>query len=150
MDEITPNRPDFRTVVSEWLNRRDWGQADLARAADVSPSLVSKWLMPDKSRRVTPDADNLKRVAKVIGVPHIELMRLCEYLDDEEANLPEEDPIVADVLAWSRLFIAGMRDAPPDFWLRIGKPFLQGTLKTGIDLAIADQQRAATNGRAVR
>lgn len=53
--------------------------ADLARRADIDPSLISKWL----NGRQQPSRRNLKKVAGPFGVPPVN-MYLAAGLDDEE------------------------------------------------------------------
>jgi transcriptional regulator with XRE-family HTH domain len=55
--------PSFGLWVREELRRREWRQADFARAAGIDVSMVSRWL---HGRR--PDPASLERVAAALGV----------------------------------------------------------------------------------
>jgi transcriptional regulator with XRE-family HTH domain len=126
---------DFRDLVMAWLERRGWKPSDLATAADVSPSLLSKHLTDDTRRRVRPSPESLERYAPVLDIPFEELMRLCGYLPGE-ANLPPEvDQIEADVRAIVSELMATVRGAPPIFWPTMAKPLLDGVVDVARDMA---------------
>ena len=102
---------DFRTLVLAWLDRRGWYRAQLADAAGVSQSLVSKWLS-DEEPRATPAPKNLAKLAPVLGMTYEDLMRVCGYLPGV-AELPSEsNKLEGDIRAHVAELLAATREAP--------------------------------------
>ena len=90
MDDIGPP-PSFREWMLAEMRRREWRQADFARATDVDVSMISRWL---RGRR--PDTASLERVAVALGVDLDTLLTLAGH------RLPsprDDDPLVATLAA---------------------------------------------------
>jgi transcriptional regulator with XRE-family HTH domain len=69
-EEASPE--DLKRLVRLLREFRDWEQRDLARAADVDPSSVSRY----ESGRIVPPRKALERLAAAVGVP-ISLVDAC-------------------------------------------------------------------------
>lgn len=54
----------FATWLQRHLLRREWTQADFARRLNVSPQVVSKWILAQR----IPDPASCDRIADVLGV----------------------------------------------------------------------------------
>lgn len=87
------------SVFSNWLQSaiagRGWQAADLARALDVNPSLVSKWLSDEAkpSRRMTA------KLCIVFRVPADYLLPLIDYTDAiDQMAPPDRDAYRAELL----------------------------------------------------
>lgn len=76
---------EFVYWVADKLKRRRWSYGELARAADVSQSLVSKTL----SGHVSPSSDFVIKVAQALGEPPETALRLAGFLEGEP--LTDED-----------------------------------------------------------
>jgi transcriptional regulator with XRE-family HTH domain len=126
---------DFRELVKAWLTRRGWSQGDLARAAEISPSLVSKHLSEDDWRRVKPSPANLARYAPILDVPYEELMRMNGYLPGEASIPAETDQVEADIRATVAKLLQAVEGAPPIFWPAMVRPLLDGMVDTVRDMA---------------
>jgi transcriptional regulator with XRE-family HTH domain len=77
--------------LREEMRRREWRQADFARAADVDVSMVSRWL---RGRR--PDPASLERVATALGVDLDALLTLAGH---RPPTVRDDDPRVAALVA---------------------------------------------------
>jgi transcriptional regulator with XRE-family HTH domain len=77
--------------MQEEMRRRDWRQADFARAAGVDVSMVSRWL---HGRR--PDPASLERVAGALGVDIDMLLTLAGH---RPRSPRDDDPRVAALIA---------------------------------------------------
>jgi len=75
----------------EEMRRREWRQADFARAAGVDVSMVSRWL---QGRR--PDPASLERVASALGVDFDALLTLAGH---RPRLSRDDDPRVAALVA---------------------------------------------------
>jgi len=75
----------------EEMRRREWRQADFARAADIDVSMVSRWL---QGRR--PDPASLERVASALGVDLDALLTLAGH---RPRSPRDDDPRVASLVA---------------------------------------------------
>ncbi len=80
-------------LFSEWLNeqmqRRNWSQADLARAAEIGPAAIYK-LMTSKSKR--PDWDSCAGIARAFGISIETVYRAAKLLPNEP-DFPELDDL---------------------------------------------------------
>lgn len=90
MDGASPE-PSFIEWMQEEMRRREWRQADFARAADVDVSMVSRWL---HGRR--PDPASLERVAAALGVDFDALLTLAGH---RPRSPRDDDPRVAALVA---------------------------------------------------
>jgi len=73
VDGASPE-PSYREWMLEEMGRREWRQADFARAAGIDVSMVSRWL---QGRR--PDPASLERVAAALGVDLDALLTLAGH-----------------------------------------------------------------------
>ena len=96
----------FYEFLTGWLRDAGWGPTRLAEAAEVSQSLVSKWVNADPRRRARPSPKNLERLAPVLGRSYEDLMKLAGYLPGEPSQ-PSMNPRRAAVLTI-------VRDLVPD------------------------------------
>ena len=83
--------PSFGEWVREEMRRREWRQADFARATDVDVSMVSRWL---HGRR--PDPASLERVALALGADLDALLTLAGH---RPRSPRDDDPQVASLVA---------------------------------------------------
>ncbi len=83
--------PSYSGWMLEEMRRREWRQADFARAAGVDVSMVSRWL---QGRR--PDPESLARVAGTLGVDLDVLLTLAGH---RPRALRDDDPRVATLVA---------------------------------------------------
>jgi transcriptional regulator with XRE-family HTH domain len=90
VDEASPE-PSFQEWMQEEMSRREWRQADFARAAGVDVSMVSRWL---RGRR--PDPASLERVAAALGVDLDALLTLAGH---RPRSPRDDDPRVATLIA---------------------------------------------------
>lgn len=90
MDGANPE-PSFTTWVREELRRREWRQADFARATEIDVSMVSRWL---RGRR--PDPASLERVAVALGADLDALLTLAGH---RPRTPKDDDPRVASLVA---------------------------------------------------
>lgn len=72
---------EFQAAVNNFLSRRGWSQPELARVAGISQAVVNRWLSTDPQMVVQPTDPSLRKLAPVIGIPHLELMRMAGRLD---------------------------------------------------------------------
>src|SRR5947209_2587618 len=94
----------FRDFLDAWLARAGLTPTQLAERSGVSQSLISKWLHADPRRRATPSPKNLERLARVVGVAHEDLMRMCGHLPGSADLGGAIDPQLAIVNeTWPRL-----------------------------------------------
>ena len=83
--------PSFIEWLREEMRRREWRQADFARAAGIDVSMVSRWL---RGRR--PDPASLERVATALGMDLDALLTLAGH----RPRMPrDDDPRVAALVA---------------------------------------------------
>jgi transcriptional regulator with XRE-family HTH domain len=75
---------DFPAYLRHQLDARDWNQADLARHAEVHPTLVSRWL----KGAVEPGIDNCRAIAGALCRPVLEVLVAAGILIEEEARQP--------------------------------------------------------------
>lgn len=90
MDGAKPE-PSFIQWAREEMRRREWRQADFARAAGVDVSMVSRWL---RGRR--PDPASLERVAEALGADLDLLLTLAGH---RPRTPRDDDPRVASLVA---------------------------------------------------
>lgn len=83
--------PSFIEWLGEEMRRREWRQADFARAAGVDVSMVSRWL---RGRR--PDPASLERVAAALGMDLDALLTLAGH---RPRSPRDDDPRVAALVA---------------------------------------------------
>src|ERR687898_542152 len=83
--------PSYSAWMLEEMRRREWRQADFARAAGVDVSMVSRWL---QGRR--PDPGSLERVASALGVDLDALLTLAGH---RPRSPHDDDPRVATLVA---------------------------------------------------
>ena len=83
--------PSYSAWMLEEMRRREWRQADFARAAGVDVSMVSRWL---QGRR--PDPASLERVASALGVDLDALLTLAGH---RPRSPRDDDPRVAALVA---------------------------------------------------
>ena len=83
--------PSYSAWMLEEMRRREWRQADFARAAGVDVSMVSRWL---QGRR--PDPASLERVASALGVDLDALLTLAGH---RPRSPRDDDPRVASLVA---------------------------------------------------
>src|SRR5688500_19288714 len=83
--------PFYSAWMLEEMRRREWRQADFARAAGVDVSMVSRWL---QGRR--PDPGSLERVASALGVDLDALLTLAGH---RPRSPRDDDPRVAALVA---------------------------------------------------
>lgn len=81
----------FREWMQEEMRRREWRQADFARAAGIDVSMISRWL---HGRR--PDPASLERVAVALGVDLDALLTLAGH---RTRTARDDDPRVASLVA---------------------------------------------------
>src|SRR5918999_713940 len=79
--------PSYSAWMLEEMRRREWRQADFARAVGVDVSMVSRWL---QGRR--PDPGSLERVASALGVDLDALLTLAGH---RPRSPRDDDPGVA-------------------------------------------------------
>jgi transcriptional regulator with XRE-family HTH domain len=83
--------PSYSAWSLEEMRRREWRQADFARAAGVDVSMVSRWL---QGRR--PDPGSLERVAAALGADLDALLTLAGH---RPRSPRDDDPRVATLVA---------------------------------------------------
>ena len=83
--------PSYSAWMLEEMRRREWRQADFARAAGVDVSMVSRWL---QGRR--PDPASLERVASALGVDLDGVLTLAGH---RPRSPRDDDPRVATLVA---------------------------------------------------
>jgi transcriptional regulator with XRE-family HTH domain len=87
--------PEPSSSYSDWMRdemrRREWRQADFARAAGIDVSLVSRWL---RGRR--PDPASLEKVAAALGIDLDALLTLAGHRPPAPRD---DDPRVASLVA---------------------------------------------------
>src|SRR6266498_3671895 len=74
---------EFQDTINEFLRQAgDWSQADLARAAGISPGVVNRWMQTVESGMlVQPTDPTLRKVAPVMHLPLNELLRQAGRID---------------------------------------------------------------------
>ena len=90
MDSAT-GEPSYKNWLREEMRRREWRQADFARAVGVDVSMVSRWM---QGRR--PDPASLERVAAGLGVDLDALLTLAGH---RPQTARDDDPQVATLVA---------------------------------------------------
>ncbi|MFI6030515.1 helix-turn-helix transcriptional regulator [Amycolatopsis magusensis] len=73
---------DFPAYLRGHLERREWTQADLARAGDVDRTLVGRWM----KGTVGPGVENCRAVAHALGRPLVEVLVAAGLITEEEAR----------------------------------------------------------------
>jgi transcriptional regulator with XRE-family HTH domain len=81
----------FSAWLREEMQRREWRQADFARATDIDVSMVSRWL---QGRR--PDPASLERVAEALGADLDALLTLAGH---RPRSPRDDDPRTASLVA---------------------------------------------------
>lgn len=89
MDSANPE-PSFAEWMQAEMERRAWRQADLARAAGLDVSMVSRWR---RGRR--PDPASLERIAVALGVDLDLLLTLAGH---RPPSPRDDDPRVATLM----------------------------------------------------
>jgi transcriptional regulator with XRE-family HTH domain len=82
--------PSFPSWMRQEMARREWRQADFARAAEVDVSMISRWL---RGRR--PDPASLERIAAALGVDGDALLTLAGH---RPPSPQDDDPWVATLV----------------------------------------------------
>ncbi len=90
MDDSSPE-PSYSEWMLAEMRRREWRQADFARAAGLDVSMVSRWL---RGRR--PDPASLERVAVALGEDLDVLLTLAGY---RPRSPRDDDPRAATLVA---------------------------------------------------
>lgn len=95
---------EFRLFVAKWLETAGWSQYQLALAAGIGQSIISRWMNPTLSRRTVPTPDTLRKLSDVVGRPYDELMHMAGYNDAVGSSSTSDDPpelaaLIADVRA---------------------------------------------------
>lgn len=80
------------------MERRGWDGAQLARAADVTPSAISRWL----SGGTRPTFDKVRQISDAFDVPIITALLAAEIITPEEARVR---PTIIDIKTVSTLDI---------------------------------------------
>lgn len=104
---------ELHEFLDQWRAGRGWTIQRFADELDVSQSLVSKWLHPEPRRRVRPNRETLRRIAGLVGVPNLDLMRMAGYVEEGdlvEGTGPLDPDLVLVQAAWPRLD-AGLKRA---------------------------------------
>jgi transcriptional regulator with XRE-family HTH domain len=81
----------YSAWIRDEMRRREWRQADFARAAGIDVSLVSRWL---RGRR--PDPTSLEKVAAALGIDLDALLTLAGH---RPPTPRDDDPRVASLVA---------------------------------------------------
>lgn len=90
---------EFQRVVNDFLARQDWTQADLARAAGISPGVVNRWMQPKNSAMlVRPTDPPLRKVAPVMRMNVNDLLLLAGRVDPEPSD-QDRDIALATLIA---------------------------------------------------
>lgn len=85
---------EFQKAINGFLERHGWSQNDLARASGVSQAVLNRWMQPKGSPTlIRPTDPSLRKLAPVLDIPHIELMRLAGRLAADPAKR-DRDPIL--------------------------------------------------------
>jgi transcriptional regulator with XRE-family HTH domain len=82
----------FPGWLRQELTRREWRQADFARATGVDVSMISRWL---HGRR--PDPASLERVAQTLGLDLDGLLSMAGYRQQPRNDDPRIATLVAKV-----------------------------------------------------
>jgi transcriptional regulator with XRE-family HTH domain len=82
---------------------------DLARAAGVPESVISRW----RNQRVTPSIEQLRRLRTPLQVPLLELLVRAGHLEPREAAM-EDRPAVVPVRLGAAEVLASDPDLPHD------------------------------------
>lgn len=90
MEGATPGVA-FSAWLREEMQRREWRQADFARATNIDVSMVSRWL---QGRR--PDPASLERIAEALGE---ELDMLLTLAGHRPRAAHDDDPRTASLVA---------------------------------------------------
>lgn len=83
------NKMSFVEILTEEMAKRNWAQADLARAAGLKRAVISKTL----NHTSTPTPETLTAIAKALNKPPDVVFRWAGLLptkDDEDEKLLEE------------------------------------------------------------
>lgn len=89
---LEPSSPaSYMEWMLEEMRRREWRQADFARASGIDVSMVSRWL---HGRR--PDPASLERVAAALGADLDALLMLAGH---RRRAARDDDPRVASLVA---------------------------------------------------
>lgn len=87
------------TQVGAWVARerlaRGMTQADLARASNLSASLVAQI---EQGRKTRPTKDTLRKLARGLGLRYIDLLVGSGEVDPEDLNAPAPPPAGLAVL----------------------------------------------------
>lgn len=100
---------EFSSWLDSAIKGKGWQPADLARALDVNPSLVSKWMAgSDKpSRRMTTKLCLIFRVSADYLLPIIDYRDVIDQTDPQEQNEKRAE-LLARLPALARLLEAIM------------------------------------------
>lgn len=104
----------FRDFLTDWLARTGWSASRLARESGVRQNVISRWTSQTPTR---PSPENLKKIAPVVGVSYEDLLRMCGYLPDGEADAAAEgDELERWLLMRTEEFHQAVRGIPRAFW----------------------------------
>ena len=85
MNEIT-----FAEWLQDKLEEKEWKPADLARAADMDPGVLSNLINGKRN----PGVESCKAIAKALKIPLAEVYRAARFMPPE----PNKDPIIDAVI----------------------------------------------------
>jgi transcriptional regulator with XRE-family HTH domain len=85
-------KQDFIAWLESELTDRDWKQADLARKSGLSTGYLSKLFSRERPR---PGVDACRAIARALGLPDIEVLRVAGLADPEP---PSDSPVVVELI----------------------------------------------------
>lgn len=83
-------KPTFGAYLQGLLDRAEWTQADLGRAADIHPTLIGRWI---KGQDIS--VPNARAVAAALNRPLLEVLIAAGILTAEEAKAGDWEPVAA-------------------------------------------------------
>lgn len=90
MSSPMDNSSDFPDWLEQQLKKRDWSQADLANHAGINRQVISNYI---NRKRMNPDANVLKSIAKAFQMPIEEIYKAAGLL----VNSPDDDPLIKTI-----------------------------------------------------
>lgn len=91
-------KPTFGAYLQDLLDRAEWTQADLGRAADIHPTLIGRWI---KGQDIS--VPNARAVAAALNRPLLEVLIAAGILTAEEAKASDWEPSDATTLTDDQL-----------------------------------------------